>query len=352
MNRHNRITRWHGLTILLWLVALMLAGWTLAQLPLERIASQVGQLTGFSWLLWSTVNVVILYLAVQRWQVLGKALQTPLSLSLLFRLRQAGGAVSFLTPGPHFGGEPLQLYWLCRDCGTPLHRAVAMLGLDRFMEMGTNVAVLLAGVLMLLGTAIMPTHEWLQISAILTGVLCAMLCAVALVLRHPAWLARRFRPLIERFRGGAGAVRNEHHEGNRESGWHALVELLNGALSRHQPRLWLALMLSLLGWAALLLELVLLLHFLGLAPSPTDILLIMVGIRLAMLLPAPGGIGTIEASLLWSFQFLELPVSAAVGLIALMRLRDALVLMIGLGCLWSFQRPGASEPRAQPNDRR
>lgn len=64
-----------------------------------------------------------------------------------------------------------------------------------------------------------------------------------------------------------------------------------------------------------------------------------------MLLPVPGGIGTIEASLLWSFQYLGFPASAAVGLIALIRLRDALVLLIGAGCLFSFYRAGHdSEP--------
>jgi uncharacterized membrane protein YbhN (UPF0104 family) len=49
-----------------------------------------------------------------------------------------------------------------------------------------------------------------------------------------------------------------------------------------------------------------------------------------MLLPLPGGIGTVEASVLWSFNTLGLPASAAIGLIALMRLRDAIMLLAGL----------------------
>jgi len=191
----RHMTRWNLTTLVLWLLALALAGWTLSQLPLSNIAAQLGQLTWQNWLLWTLVNGAILYLAVKRWQLLGQALQAPLSLIRLFRLRQAGSAVSFLTPGPHFGGEPLQLYWLHRDFGQPLHRAVAMLGLDRFVETGTNIAVLLAGVLLLLGTAIVPIGEWLQVSAILGGVLCALLIAAALVVRHPLWLANRFRPL-------------------------------------------------------------------------------------------------------------------------------------------------------------
>lgn len=319
---------WKYLTLFLWLLALSLAAWTLRQLPLDDIIAHLSLLSWSDWLLWVSINITILYIAVKRWQLLGQALDAPLSLAWLFRLRQAGSAVSFLTPGPHFGGEPLQLYWLHWYCRLPLHRAVAMLGLDRFMETGTNIAVLLAGVLMLLGTTILPVGEWLQISAILAVVLSVMLIISTLVLQHPIWLAQRFRPLALRWRRA--------DEG--DSGWLALVDLLRNALSQQRPRLWLALLVSLGGWAALLIELTLLLHLLGVTPSWSDIVLIMVAMRLAMLLPVPGGIGTIEASVLWSFQLLGLPVAAAAGLIALIRLRDVVVLLIGLGCLASFRR--------------
>ncbi len=53
--------------------------------------------------------------------------------------------------------------------------------------------------------------------------------------------------------------------------------------------------------------------------------------RLAFLLPLPGGIGTLEASLFWVFQTLDLPLSAVMSVIALMRLRDVLTLLVGLG---------------------
>ncbi|MGM0631763.1 MAG: lysylphosphatidylglycerol synthase transmembrane domain-containing protein [Pseudomonadota bacterium] len=323
--------QWRYLTLSLWLLAIALAAWTLSQLPFGDILSRLGLLGPEDWTAWLLINIAILYLAVKRWQLLSRALASSLPLLTLFRLRQAGSAVSFLTPGPHFGGEPLQLYWLSRHCGLPLHRAVAMLGLDRFMETGTNIAVLLAGVLILLGTTILPLRDSLQISAILLAVLIAMMIAVAVMIRHPLWLAQRFRPLTQRWRGTDAPDESE-------GGWLALVDLLRKALSRQRPRLWLALLMSLAGWAALLIELVLLLHLLGVTPSWLDIVLIMAGMRLAMLLPVPGGIGTIEASLLWSFRLLGLPIGAAAGLIALIRLRDALVLLLGLGCLASFRR--------------
>lgn len=337
MTQRRRLNRWNLVTLALWLLALALAGWTLRQLPLHSMAAQLEQLSWHNWLLWTLVNLGILYLAVKRWQLLGQALQAPLSLISLLRMRQAGSAVSFLTPGPHFGGEPLQLLWLHRVFALPLHRAVAILGLDRFVETATNIAVLLAGVLLLLGTTVVPLDEGLQVSAILVGVLVALVAAAALVVYHPLWLANRFRPLVQRWRPDSAEP-----DANPDSGWQALVRLMQNALAMQRGRLAAALVLSLLGWVALVAELWLLLRFLGVSPTLTDLLTIMVGMRLAMLLPVPGGIGTIEASLLWSFQLLGLPVSAALGLIALTRLRDALVLLVGLGCLYSFHRPRLS----------
>ncbi|MFM1896849.1 MAG: hypothetical protein RLZZ385_1923, partial [Pseudomonadota bacterium] len=93
----------------------------------------------------------------------------------------------------------------------------------------------------------------------------------------------------------------------------------------------------LLGWAAIMVEMVIVLGMLGVDASVWGVVFILVATRLALLLPLPGGIGTLEAAVLWSFQILGLPATAAVGLIALMRLRDAVVLLVGLGCLKGVQ---------------
>ena len=45
------------------------------------------------------------------------------------------------------------------------------------------------------------------------------------------------------------------------------------------------------------------------------------------------GIGTLEASLFWMFQTLDLPLSAVMSVIALMRLRDVITLLVGLSCV-------------------
>jgi hypothetical protein len=93
------------------------------------------------------------------------------------------------------------------------------------------------------------------------------------------------------------------------------------------------LILSIIGWIGLMGELWLLLSFFDLALDVYAFLVILVSMRLSFLLPLPGGIGTLEAALFWAFHYLGLPMMAVMGVIALMRLRDAVVLMAGLWCL-------------------
>src|SRR5690606_41055301 len=61
----------------------------------------------------------------------------------------------FITPGPQFGGEPFQLYWLWKRCSLPLYKGFLALALDRFIELSVNFAILLGASFYLFST----THD-------------------------------------------------------------------------------------------------------------------------------------------------------------------------------------------------
>ena len=86
---------------------------------------------------------------------------------------------------------------------------------------------------------------------------------------------------------------------------------------------------SCMAWAGMIVEFWFLL---GLAQVPfdvTDFILLFTVMRLAFLLPLPGGIGSVEAGLFWSFQTLGLPLSMAASVVVLMRVRDLSLLLSG-----------------------
>lgn len=325
--------RFKLLTLLLWLLAFLLAGVTLTHLPLHDIAVSVAVPSMNQWLGWAVLNVLIIGVFTRRWQVLTNMLGAPVGLGKLLQIRQAGQTVSFLTPGPQFGGEPLQVWWLYKRCAVPLHKAVLALGLDRFMELWVNFAVLLLGVALLL---VLPADGALSDGPRILLSLLALLGALSLlswlVVRQPRWLETHLERLAQRWQQHPRLQQLRGH-------WQLLRGDLQQAVITRKPDLASAFVLSLLGWALLLCEFALLLACFNLAVDLQGFLLIIVALRLAFLLPLPGAIGALEAAILWSFQLLQLPIGAALGVIALMRLRDVVVLFAGLACLWALRRP-------------
>ncbi|MDT4292026.1 lysylphosphatidylglycerol synthase transmembrane domain-containing protein [Methylomonas sp. MO1] len=322
---------WHrALPILLWVPALLMVGAVLSQLPLATITLTIGTLSFNQWLAWIGLNLAIILLAAQRWWVLSNVLKLPVGVGQLLMIRQAGQAVSFITPGPQFGGEPLQIFWLHKRCHLPLHGALLTLGLDRFYELWINFSILVLAVLLLLASPVGAVTNWREILLVLAGILLALSLFGWFILKRPervlAWLNRLAR-------------RWQHHPRLQhiETHWHHLGSDLKATVASGKAALCKAFLLSLCGWAGLLLELWLLLGVFDLALDMSTFLVILVAMRLSFLLPLPGGIGSLEAALFWAFQYLSLPADAAIGLIALMRLRDAIILIGGLGCLRLLQ---------------
>jgi glycosyltransferase 2 family protein len=314
--------------LILWSMALCLAGWTLAQLPLNTIAQQISSLTLVQWTLWLAVNGLTIVLLTLRWQLLAHALQAPVKFFALLLVRQAGQTISFITPGPQFGGEPLQIYWL-HKYGAPLRKAILSLGLDRFFELWVNFSVLVvAACLWLLGAnnAKYAIGNWHTLVAPLLIILCLMLALAALLITQPPWINRRFDALAQRWQ-------HNRHLRNIHEHWQTLGDDLRLALRTQKIYFGAAILLSLLGWVALMGELLMIFHLVNIELKLQEFLLILIALRMALLLPMPGGVGTIEASMFWAIHNLQLPASAAIGAIALMRLRDALVLIVGLICL-------------------
>ncbi|HSC69375.1 MAG TPA: lysylphosphatidylglycerol synthase transmembrane domain-containing protein [Cellvibrio sp.] len=317
---------------LLWLLAFGLVAWTLTQLPLDEIATSIRSLSAMQWIFWMGLNLVIILLLTWRWQLLVNALNDKVNLWRLLLIRQAGQTVSFITPGPQFGGEPLQIFWLYKRCSLPLHKAILSLGMDRFYELWINFSMLLLGVFLLFFSPALDASAWQKMGAVLLVLLLLLSLLAWAILRQPQWLSARVERLARRWQEHPRLSRIENH-------WQALSSDLRTAIRTQKPRLLMAVLLSIAGWIGLIGELALIMAFVDVQLDLSGFILIMVAMRLALLLPVPGGIGTLEASVLWSFQTLNLPASAAIGLIALMRARDAIVLLAGFACLRGFKTP-------------
>ncbi len=306
-----------------WGIALLLAAWLIHDLPLSTIFSSISDLTVQQWSLWLSLNLVIILVFVWRWLVLNNGLNLNLLFLDLLLLRQAGQSISFITPGPQFGGEPFQIFWLWKKFNIPPACAIQSVATDRFFELWVNFAVLLLGIFILIFSQA-GLADWFSLALIILLIMLFLsLFAWALVF-HRKSVSKRILKLAQQWLGNSRLSKIHKHIDFSNSGFQELLSDKAALVS--------ALSLSVTGWLLTFVELYLVLGFFELYLDVGQFVLVLIAMRLAFLLPLPGGIGTLEAAVIWSFTVLELPITSAAALLALIRFRDLLMLGMGLFC--------------------
>jgi uncharacterized membrane protein YbhN (UPF0104 family) len=109
-----------------------------------------------------------------------------------------------------------------------------------------------------------------------------------------------------------------------------------------------ALAASALNWLILMGEYWIVTEILHMNLSFVEVIALLVAARLAFLLPMPGGLGTLEASQIFTLILLGHDPAAGVGLTLLMRTRDLTLIAAGVYLAWRngwFRRPRAQTQR-------
>lgn len=313
---------------LLWL--------TLRSVPLAAVSAQLAQLRPVEVAILILANLLVLATFSARWWLLLYAQGYRLPYVMLMGYRLAAFAVSYFTPGPHFGGEPLQVYLVARRHAVPTPAALAAVVLDKLIEMTFNFTFIVLGALFVLETQ-------MDVSGAAQGaVIGGFTLLFALPVIMLAALARGRHPLSTPLTALAAAwrrLRKEPAEAiSTHSGFGRFVITLRE--SEHlgcrifQRRPWLlvaAIGVSIASWAAIVAEFWLMTALLGLGLTLPDVLVALLAGRAAILLPLPAAVGALEASQALAMVSLGLPAAYGISLSLLIRGRDVLLGLIGLG---------------------
>lgn len=303
----------YTLLALALLAAAALLWWSLRDVSWADLARVLGTLRAWQIAVVLVVNAGMILLFALRWWLILRAQGYRLSFLPVARYRLAAFAISYFTPGQHFGGEPLQVVLLHRQHKVPSGTAVASVALDKAMELFANFAVLVGGIAILLASGLFPGLP-------LQG---ALPFAILLLLLPPAYLiavVRGWRPskgLANKFK-------------NRVTKALAAAEDQLSGLARKPGLLLQCLLASVLVWAALFFEFWLMLHFLGLTVDGLQLLAVVIAGRIALLAPTPGALGALEASQVLAMQALGFDPAYGLGLGILIRARDIFFALVGL----------------------
>lgn len=312
--------RWLG-RVGIWLVAGLLLWLVVRSVPLREVGHALAGLQGWQLGVLVLLNGLVLLVLNGRWYLLLRGLGYDLSFTALLGHRLAAFGVSYFTPGPHFGGEPVQVLLLERQHGVPRSAAIAAVSLDKTVELLLNFGFLAFGVALVVQSGVLGKAVGGQ-TAVWTLLL---LLPPALYL----WLIwRGQRPvsgLLQRLkwtRWGTAVA-------DSEAQMNALCQQNPGALLG-------AVALSALGWGLMIAEFYAMVAFLGAPLTPGQLIALLTAARVAYLLPLPGGLGTLEASQVWALQIMGFNPALGLSLSLLIRLRDVSLGLLGLW--WLGQR--------------
>ena len=270
------------------------------------------------------LNFLILAAMCWRWHRIVACMGFAVAFYRLMLYRIGGNAISMLTPGPQFGGEPFQAHWLSRNDNMPLPDALASVTTDRLLETMANIAFILASGVYLATQGIY-LHAW-------HGPVMIAMCPALLVLAAlTAAYARSKQPLSQMGRLLA----------DRWIKTDALKKMIApigcceervGTVLR-QP----ASVLCLYGAAAVALailmagELWLIYAAMGATLTPAQLIVVAAMARLALWTPLPGALGALEVSQLVALTTLGLDPVIAVAACVVMRARDLILVGLGTG---------------------
>jgi uncharacterized protein (TIRG00374 family) len=302
-----------GLAILLY--------FALRNVPLDQIWTTIRRLQFWQIGTLFSLSVFIYALITLRWWIIVRAENKHIPFFPLFLVRIAVFGVSYFTLGPHVGGEPLQVFYLQHKYKLTFTHATASVVMDKLLELLANFFLLAVGLMAILQAGVLSTKgngSWLSLSGLL------LLCMWPPI--HIVFLYKRKYPVSAILRGMPFLKKD-----SRPVRFIAASERLAGAFCRrHLPSLLLAIAISVLAGAGMLIEFALIVRFLGIDLSSWQTIAAWTAGWLALLVPLPGGLGALEASEVFALGVFGVSATLAIGVTLVMRGRDILIGGLGL----------------------
>lgn len=315
------MTRRRLLRLLPWVLGAALLVWGIRFVSLDEVVAILRRLQLWQIAVLIAANAVVLATISARWWWLLAGAGHRLPFLSLMGYRVAAFGLSYFTPGPHVGGEPLQVLLVEKNHDVPRSAALAAVALDKAVEFSVNFAFLLLGIAAALQWRVVPRETGQQALGLAAALLALPLLYVGLAARGVSPLSRAFAPLAGRWPRLSPAAATL-----------AESERLVGRTFRRAPRTLIAAVLfTLVSWAALIAEYWLMARFLGVSLTLPQLVVTLTAARISILLLIPAGLGALELSQALAFGALGLDPAFGISLGLLIRARD---MALGLFGLW------------------
>jgi hypothetical protein len=304
------------------LLLVVLLYFALRNAPFSEIWNALRQLQLWQIGILLVINAGVILAMTARWWVIVRAENPSIPFLPLIRYRLAVFGLSYFTPGPQVGGEPLQIYYLKQNHGLTFARATSAVIMDKLLEFLANFILIGVGLTAAIRVGMVPGSGTQALGSLVPMVAILVWPVIHLILlyqgRYPiSSVLRAAAPLI-----GTPA-------------WVRLIivsERMAASFTRRKLiALLTALFFSIAAWTGMALEYFLMADYLNAYLSFEQILAALTAALLAFLMPLPGGLGALEASQVYALTSLGFAPALGISLSLIMRARD--ILNGGLGLL-------------------
>jgi glycosyltransferase 2 family protein len=313
----------HYWKLAFWLLSVLLVAYVVSITPFGAVFETLAGLRPGQIGLLVVVNLGIILLMAVRWWWILRSKGHRLPFPAIVRYRLAAFGVSYFTPGPQFGGEPLQVYFLHKNHRLDASEALMALTLDKLLDLLANFTFLAFGVLVVVSGGYLNPQDNLPV----------LLSVFVLVLLPWGYLLLLYldkKPFSALF----GKLLGAFIEKARRQTIYMAIHDAEAGMSHYCRKCTLSVLglmvVSGVVWAALVFEFWLMLSYLGAQVNLWGVVVFITAARLAFLTPLPGGLGALEISQVMAAQALGFgpEIGASIGL--LIRLRDVSVGLAGL----------------------
>lgn len=319
----------HVRTLAILLVLVVLLYFSLRNAPFTEIWNALKQLRLSQIGLLLVINAGVILAMTARWWIIVRAENPSIPFLPLIKYRLAVFGLSYFTPGPQVGGEPLQVFYLKQNHGLTFARATSAVIMDKLLEFLANFILIGAGLTAAIRVGMISRNGNQGLVSLVPMAAILIWPVVHLVLLH-----RGRYPVSALLRLASSMMGNP--------AWVRLIlvsERMAASFTRRKlPALLAALFFSMLAWTGMAAEYFLMADFLDVHLSFEQILAALTAALFAFLMPLPGGLGALEASQVYALTTMGYAPSIGISLSLLMRARDILNGGVGLLLAGKFVR--------------
>jgi len=313
--------KWISRSLWFFILATLLY-FALRNAPLLDIWKALKQLQLYQVVVILVINAIVISLMTTRWWIIVRAENPSVPFLPLIGYRLSVFGLSYFTPGPQVGGEPLQVLYLQKNHGLSYARATSAVIMDKLLEFLVNFILLGIGAWAIVRVGLV-SENGIRLNLSLIGLAGLLMWPIV----HIILLYNGVMPISKILLSQPFIQKN-----------HASIRLViiaermaSAFCQKHVRAMFLAIAISLLSILGIAVEYYYFVYILGMQINVIQVFAALTAMQIAFLMPLPGGLGALEASQVFTLGAFGQPASAAISLTLLMRARD--ILNGGLGLL-------------------